>query len=447
MVLWSLIIIPTAGQPAKRQSDQTDFENILKLQANSRKYREEGLAYINKHWKDHFATMVLETLYLSNDNEFSISLFETLIANSEKNNKYDVQGWQEWLWNKEFVPPGYYPKFKSELYGKIDPKFKQYFNQAGKKEIRLDEIVWGGVYQDGIPPLRYPKMVKAEKATYLEDDNIVFGIEINGEPRAYPKRILAWHEMFVDNIAEVPVAGVYCTLCGSMILYKTEVNGINHELGTSGFLYRSNKLMYDKSTQSLWNTLWGKPVVGPLVGKDIKLEQLNVVTTTWKSWKTRHPHTKVLDINTGFQRDYGEGVAYHDYFSTDELMFTVPEKDQRLANKDEILGLILNQYPDQPIAFSTKYLNKHPLYHHEFNGENIVILTDESGANRAYASKDVNFTKWDRFTNLMDSDKNQWVVSETWISNEKGEKLYRLPSHRAFWFGWYAAYSNTKLIK
>jgi hypothetical protein len=98
-------------------------------------------------------------------------------------------------------------------------------------------------------------MISASEATYLDDDDVVFGIEVNGDVRAYPKRILAWHEMFVDTVGGIPVAGVYCTLCGTVILYETKVDGTNHEIGTSGFLYRSNKLMYDRATQSLWSTI------------------------------------------------------------------------------------------------------------------------------------------------------------------------------------------------
>ncbi|MEP1140266.1 MAG: DUF3179 domain-containing (seleno)protein [Balneola sp.] len=152
--------------------------------------------------------------------------------------------------------------------------------------MRLDEIRWGGVRQDGIPPLRDPKMISAKEADYLGDKDVVFGIEVNGDVRAYPKRILAWHEMFVDEVGGEKLAGVYCTLCGTAILFKTEHEGVNHEIGTSGFLYRSNKLMYDKATQSLWNTLQGKPVVGPLVGKGIRLEHLSVFPQIGASGKS-----------------------------------------------------------------------------------------------------------------------------------------------------------------
>jgi len=191
----------------------------------------------------------------------------------------DMNQWFRWMWNEDEVKVTGYDQFKAEFYGLIDSKFYKYFQgRADTARLRLDEIRWGGVHQDGIPPLRGPKMLSAKKADYLEDDNIVFGIEVNGDFRAYPKRILAWHEMFVDTVGGVDVAGVYCTLCGTVILYDTEFEGTKHALGTSGFLLRSNKLMYDKATQSLWNTLKGEPVLGPLVDKGIALNHRSVVT-------------------------------------------------------------------------------------------------------------------------------------------------------------------------
>ena len=83
--------------------------------------------------------------------------------------------------------------------------------------------------------------------------------------------------------------------------------------------------MYDQATQSLWSTLLGEPVIGPLVGQCIELKWRSVVTTTWGEWRRRHPDTKVLSLDTGFDRDYGEGVAYQEYFATDQLMFKSPQ--------------------------------------------------------------------------------------------------------------------------
>ena len=290
-------------------------------------------------------------------------------------------------------------------------------------------------------------MISAKEASYLEDDNIIFGIEINGEARAYPKRILAWHEMFTDNIGGVDIAGVYCTLCGTVIPFKTKVGDKNYSLGTSGFLYRSNKLMYDKNTQSLWSTTRGTPVLGPLVDQGIELEFESVVTTTWGEWKKRHPKTRVLSLNTGHKRDYGEGVAYSDYFGVDALLFKTPFQDNRLKNKREILALRFPAAPKQQLAIDTEFLNKNPLYMNRVGPQKFIVLTDKSGANRVYDPKEVSFSSYDGESILSDRQGRKWVLSESKLTADTGETLKRLPYHRAFWFGWRAAYPQTKLIK
>ena len=402
--------------------------------------------YISENWEPTFPIMMLEVIYMSNNPASTAKLVKLLEDKTGQSYGYELDKWYEWIWNRDQKIQSQYPEFKSLLYGSIDPKFQGYCSSARSAKIRLDEIRWGGIRQDGIPPLRSPKMIDAKEAKYLDDKDIVFGIEVNGDVRAYPKRIMAWHEMFVDKVGETPVAGVYCTLCGSMILYKTEHAGVNHEIGTSGFLYRSNKLMYDKETQSLWNTLWGRPVVGELADKDIELERMSVVTTTWGEWKKRHPGTKVLSLDTGHKRDYSEGAAYREYFATDELMFNVPKLDKRLKNKDEVLGLVFSQYPDKPIAISIDYLSKNPIYHNNIRDLEFVVLTDKSGAARVYEAKGVKFQSWDQDSSVTDVNGNNWVLSESKLESSDGRVLYRLPAHRAFWFGWYSAYSNTDLI-
>lgn len=418
----------------------------MALVASPDEDKEEALKYIGKNWVPSFTPMMIEAIYLSNSPKFTAKMVNLLEEKTGQKYGYELDKWYEWIWNKPEETHPQYADFKSLLYRLIDPKFAGYFSSDRTSKIRLDEVRWGGVRQDGIPPLRNPKMISAKEAKYLDDSNIVFGIEIDGDARAYPKRIMAWHEMFVDTVGNEPFAGVYCTLCGSMILYKTTNDGVKHELGTSGFLYRSNKLMYDQDTQSLWNTLWGKPVIGPLADKDIELERMSVVTTSWGEWKKRHPGTKVLSLDTGHKRDYSEGAAYRDYFATDELMFIVPKLDKRLKNKDEVLGLIFSQYPDKPLAISVNYLAENPLYHKNVGDLNFVVLTDKSSAARVYESKGVKFKDWDQKETVTDVNDIIWTLSESKLTSSDGRELFRLPSHRAFWFGWYSAYSNTELI-
>ena len=226
-------------------------------------------------------------------------------------------------------------------------------------------------------------------------------------------------------------------------MYQTELNGVHHELGTSGFLYRSNKLMYDHATKSFWSTLQGEPVVGSLVGKEIKLNRRYLVTTTWGEWKKRHPKSTVLSLETGHRRDYGEGVAYRDYFATDDLMFTVPDVDTRLKNKDEVLAL---RTGDEQLAIAVKYLATKRVHHDKLGDQKIVVLADSDGTSRAYDVNELTFASWNGTNEAVDSDGNKWAVLEdALVSGDK--KLQRMPSHNVFWFGWVSQFPKTRLVK
>ncbi len=167
-----------------------------------------------------------------------------------------ARGWFEWmLWqedNDQFARHPGYADLKRRAFLQIDPNFADFLKPeylaVDRMKIRLEEITWGGVRKDGIPSLDNPELIAASEATYLKSDDLVFGVSINGDARAYPLRIMGWHEMFNDVIGGVPLALAYCTLCGSGILFETQVAGRGKPLvfGSSGFLYRSNKLMFDR---------------------------------------------------------------------------------------------------------------------------------------------------------------------------------------------------------
>ena len=406
-----------------------------------------ALERIDQNWHESSAAMLIEMIQHAPSRRVLVRLVALIEKASGRPFDGDINAWYEWLWSAERAVHPDYAAFKASLYAPIDPRFREYFDGRPRSIIRLDEIRWGGVRRDGIPPLKNPKMIAARDAIWLKDDHIVFGVAIDGDVRAYPKRILAWHEMFKDRIGGRELAGVYCTLCGALVLYDVTVGGVQHELGTSGFLYRSNKLMYDHATKSMWSTLTGTPVVGPLVGKGIELQVLYVVTSTWKEWRTRHPNTQVLSLDTGYQRDYGEGVAYREYFGTDQLMFGVPKRDERLPNKAEVLALRLPQAPGEVLAIAADFLATRPVYHARIGNINFVVLTDTGGANRVYESRELTFASWDSAAAARDGRGNVWQVDESRLRGPNGEILKRLPAHRAFWFGWYATFPDTRLVK
>lgn len=441
-----LSIQATAQEHLSEVSNEVDY--FLKLNdATTKTDQELYLNKIKEHWKPSFEIMALESMYFNYNNNKGTRLLLLLNKKTNQNLGFDFNAWYYYLWNKPQELHTDYARFKAEIHKDIDPKFEKYFKDRQlDSHIRLDEIRWGGVVQDGIPPLRKPEMINAEQATYLEDDHIIFGISVNGDIRAYPKRILAWHEMFTDTVGDISVTGVYCTLCGTVILYNNTLGDKTYTLGTSGFLYRSNKLMYDKKTQSMWSTLEGKPVVGPLVGKDIQLDYMSVVTTTWGEWKALHPDTKILSLETGHRRDYGEGVAYQDYFNNDVLMFNTPSVDKSLKNKQSIFAITLEEYPNEQLAISTKLLQKKRIYSIKIKDKELTVLTDQNGGNRLYETGDLVLKKYISAYEVVDSKNNIWKITETHLENGS-KKLDRVPAFNAFWFGWKAAYPKTKLIK
>ena len=170
-------------------------------------------------------------------------------------------------------------------------------------------------------------------------------------------------------------------------MYSTRVNGETLEFGTSGLLYRSNKLMYDRNSNTLWNQFIGQPAVGTLVGSGIKLELLPVAVTSWGEWVKAHPDTTVLDIETGvypahsYQPEWQPGSIYYDYRTRADTMFPVWQQSDELSTKGQVLGLIVN---GETRAYPLQVLQQTPVINDSLGGENLVVVSDITGGARAY---------------------------------------------------------------
>ncbi len=415
-------------------------------------HAEAALEQIAASWRDGYTGIIRDLIrFIDPSMKVWRRLMSFLEDQTGQRFRRDLSRVQHWMWEQPYDPHPDLALFKGELYGQIDPRFLEFFPPGVKATIRLDEIDWGGVRANGIPPLVYPQTLAAADAEYLDDDHIVFGIAVNGEARAYPKRVLAWHEMAIDRLGGEELTIVYCTLCGTVIPYESVVDGRHIMIGTSGFLYRSNKLMFDEETKSLWNTFEGVPVVGPLVGSGIRLRHRSVVTTTWKEWQRTHPETTVLSVETGHERDYSEGAAYREYFSTDRLMFEVPHTDRRLKNKDEVVVMLLEDDHGMrhPLAIAVKFLKDNRVYHTEHLGHQLVVVTTKEGANRVYEAETHRFTRQLDDDRVADTAGGVWTVTEEALVAEADTqiRLPRVAAQRAFWFGWYAQFPETELIK
>jgi len=356
--------------------------------------------------------------------------------------------WHEWLTSQERVElPPHFLEWKAALFGRlIDPAFGKFLYAGVPLRIRIEEIVWGGVKKDGIPALDNPKMIKAGEADYLDNQDLVFGVRINGDARAYPLRIMDSHEMLNDVVGGQPVSLAYCTLCRSGILFDPKVGDRTFTFGSSGLLYRSNKLMYDRETQSLWATIPGEPVGGELARSGIKLKRLPVVVTTWQGWRDQHPKTLVLSLDTGFDRDYRPGAAYGEYFASPDLMFPAPRLDDRLKPKEEVFAIIVN---GQPKAYALKKLRQNVVVNDELGGEKVVVITDaRTSAVRAYLRGEHSFQSRRGAGAVVAADGAVWSVTEAALVNQAdGRPLARLAGHLAYWFGWASFYPQTQLYR
>lgn len=440
-VLAALVVL-LAGAGAADEDPYVLVERLLGTSAAERKGARDRLVAA----KDGtLAAGVVDALFFA-PKEARADVLAVLAALLGETHKTRYRDWVEAIGRREDIAPRKgYVAWKAKLLARIDPALAGFLHEDAPRTIRAEEIVWGGVKKDGIPALRNPSTIPAGEARYLDDDERVFGASVGGRTRAYPLRILDWHEMANDVLGGRTVSLSYCTLCGSGILFDTTLaEGETYTFGSSGLLYRSNKLMYDHQTSTLWSNLTGEPVMGSLAGKGKRLPVLPVVVTTWREWKTRHPDTDVLSLKTGYTRDYSPGAAYGAYFRSRETMFPVWKRAPKGPEpKDWVYAIDVNGTRK---AYPLETLVKKPILLDRVAGRNVVLLTEPaSEAVRAYDASDRALRV--EGTEIVDQATGEplRLTEDALVSAGGSLRLARLPGHRAYWFGWYAFFPGTEL--
>ncbi len=275
-----------------------------------------------------------------------------------------------------------------------------------KHSIPRSEIRSGGPPKDGIPAILEPKFVRVDQATFIKDQDRVLGLVHHGESKAYPINILNWHEIVNDVVGGRPVFITYCPLCGTGMAFDPTFNGRVYTFGVSGLLYKSDVLMYDHQTESLWSQIRKEAVTGEMIGSRLTL--LPLIHTTWKAWKKEHPQTLVLSTDTGYRRDYGRD-PYAGYADTDRLIFSVGKIDPRFPPKTWILGVERNGITK---AYPFPELDK-----------GSVFIVDMLGAEEV----------------RIEYDRNSRTAR---IKNKDGDDL---PTVVACWFAWAAFHPKTEV--
>lgn len=310
-----------------------------------------------------------------------------------------------------------------------------------KHLIPLEKIKGGGPPKDGIPSIDHPVFADVANSKFMSNSDTVIGLEINGEAKAYPLFILVWHEIVNDRVGGIPVSVTYCPLCYTNQVFERIINGEEVEFGTSGKLYNSNLLMYDRYTESYWSQALGMAVKGELTGYQLDLVPFDVIT--WGDWKQLHPDTKVLTTDTGHIRSYSTD-PYGNYYTEPRIMFPVEYRNDRLPPKEIIIGFnedgVYKAYKQNDIE-SNIIIN-------DSIGETPIMLVSLFSENsrafeRTINDNTLNFVYEDG--KILDIQTNsEWNYDGLSVSGElEGTQLERMPIEPGFWFEWIAFHPET----
>lgn len=316
-----------------------------------------------------------------------------------------------------------------------------------KSIVPLDQIVSGGPPPDGIPSIDSPKFTSVKEADkILEDSELVVGLNVNGDIRAYPLQILVWHEIVNDNVGGVPVAVTYCPLCfTNQVFNRTLEDGNIVEFGTSGKLYNSNLVMYDRTSDSLWSQALAQGIVGKYAG--VNLQRIPFDVAKWKEWKELYPESKVLSRETGSSRPYGAD-PYGDYYTNSEVLFPISNQDDRLGLKKIVIGLENNgQYK----AYKLQDVEDKKIINDEINNKPIGLFSSFPFMVRAFDpvvdDQALQYKYNPQNSTFVDLQTgSEWNFEGIAINGElKGKELIRLPYDEGFWFEWVAFHPETEL--
>ena len=234
--------------------------------------------------------------------------------------------------------------------------------------IDPDAIISGGPPPDGIPPIDSPRFQTAGSVDWLQCTEPVLSLVIDGDARAYPIQIMTWHEIVNDTFTDVPVTISFCPLCNSALVYRRDVGDRILDFGTSGRLFNSSLVMYDRQTESLWTHFNGKAVVGSLTGTELEL--LAVQTTSWENFLRQNPDGIVLTRDTGFQRSYGRN-PYEGYDNTSDNPFLFRgDLDERLAAKERVVSIGIG---DDTAAIVLDHLIEEQVLTLDVGGQNLSV--------------------------------------------------------------------------
>ena len=339
----------------------------------------------------------------------------------------------------------------------------------GPATVDRDLIVSGGPPPDGIPPIDQPRFIDPADVGWLVAQEPVLSMELRGRTKAYPVRILMWHEIVNDRIGGQPITVTYCPLCNTGIAFRRPVvDGELLDFGTSGRLLHSNLVMYDRQTGTYWSQATLEAIIGPLAGQRLEFVPAQIVS--WEDWREAHPDGLVLSQDTGFDRAYGQNPyqGYDSPLNADPFLFQ-GDPDPRLPATEHVLGVDVS---GRRVAFPYTELsrdarNGHAAVQTRVGDRGVVVLWRRGTASaldqpEISASRDVgSATAYDprlgrqqlHFSvgprGFIDIEtRSGWDLFGRAVAGPlKGSRLRALPAVDHLWFSWAAFFPQTEVYR
>lgn len=361
----------------------------------------------------------------------------------------DGYSWSAWIAIERPPLPDGYVEWKGRLLSLVDPRFTDLLSANQLLGVRPDELVWSRVAIDEQTPLETPETVHREEERYLASDDVVFGVFLNGEARAYPQRIVAWHELVTDEVGDRPLIVTNCVPCGGTAVYEaTASDGTAYNLGNSGLVYRSRRLFYDEQTNSLWDQVTGDAIGGEALLAGASLTPVPVLRLTWGEWSTRHPNTTVLSLDTGTVRNYDPGAALAEELASERPLFPAPVPAEiGVDAKARVLGVEIGGVAR---AYPLAIIEAAGIVHDTLAGQDVALVSRGAGLGvSVYREHDIAFAFLQGSLDaleIVDSERERWFLDEEVLVNVIDSRLRRaIPVRIAYWFAWADAFPDTSL--
>lgn len=347
--------------------------------------------------------------------------------------------------------------------GEISERLRHWETNWEERTIDLSELKEGGPPKDGIPAIDDPQFVSVEEArSWIEPQEPVIALELNGEARAYPLQILTFHEIVNDHLAGEPVAVTFCPLCYSAVAFRRTIGGEVLSFGVSGLLRHSDLVMYDRRTESLWQQITGEAIVGDYAGTT--LERLPAQIISFEQFAESHPEGQVLSRETGHDRPYGQNpYAGYDDVSQTPILYDGPT-DERLPPMERVVAV---QVDGEAKAYPHRVTREERVIHDELGGEPLVVFHAEGAVSaldesEIQASREIGSTgvfdprlggrelrfRYEDGQFVDEETESRWTITGQAVAGPlEGEELTPIEHGDYFSFAWFAFRPETEIYE